>query len=178
MPDGVFGRDEIIASFSAVAEVLAADGVPQCVLVVVGGAYLALHGLRESTVDVDTATKLQESVRAAVEAVALQRGYRPDWLNDAAAPYAPRGLSVEICEVMYEHPRLLVVGPPADFVFLMKLYAARAPDYDDMVALWPRCGFSGAAEASKRFATAYPQAPTDPHMAEFIERIAEASRAG
>jgi hypothetical protein len=57
------------------------------------------------------------------------------------------GLKVEDCEVLLEHRALRVLGPPPDFIFLMKLYAARAPDYDDLVALWPYCSFGTADEA-------------------------------
>lgn len=45
---------------------------------------------------------------------------------------------------MFEHPNLLVLGPPMDQVFLMKLSASRAPDVSDMVVLWPLCGFADA----------------------------------
>jgi len=177
VPEGVLGRDEIVEHLDAVAELLAGQATPRVVLVVVGGAYLALHGLRESTADVDTVTRIDASIRAAVETVAAQRDLRPNWLNDDALAYAPIGLTAEACEVLHEHPNLLVLGPPADFVFLMKLYAARAPDYDDMVALWPSCTFASAGDAVERFVEAYPHAPHDQHLAEFIAGIARASAA-
>jgi hypothetical protein len=175
VPDGLFDRDELIDNLHAVAALLVDMDAQRAVLVVVGGSYLALHGLRDTTADVDTVTKLEQSIRDAVEAVAATRDLRPDWLNDTAHAYAPLGLTMEMCDVLYEHPRLLVVGPPADYVFLMKLYAGRAPDYDDMVALWPRCTFATANEAADRFATAYPHAPQDPYLSEYIARIAQAA---
>ena len=57
-----------------VAEILGASGRAQTRLIVVGGSYLALHGLRESTRDVDTITVLDEAVRSAVQEVASRRG--------------------------------------------------------------------------------------------------------
>jgi Nucleotidyltransferase of unknown function (DUF6036) len=175
MPEGVFGRDEIIESLDAVAELLAAEGNPQGVLVVVGGSYLALHGLRDSTADVDTVTKIEENIRKAVETVAAQRDLRLNWLNDKAVAHKPQGLTIEMCEVLYERPSLLVLGPPYEYVFLMKLFAQRAPDYQDMVALWPRCAFSSAEEAIERYWVAYPQAQEDPHLVEYVSRIALAA---
>jgi hypothetical protein len=44
-----------------------------CRLVVVGGSYLALHDLRESTADVDSLTKLPDGVRDAVRTVGERR---------------------------------------------------------------------------------------------------------
>jgi len=61
--------------------------------------------------------------------------------------------------VFYEHARLRVLGPPPGCVFLMKLYAAREPEYDDLVALWPRCNFTSLSDAADRFTVAYPHAP-------------------
>jgi hypothetical protein len=176
MHEGVLGRDEIVDCLDAVAALLAEQDNPRGVLIVVGGSYLALHGLRETTADVDTVTRIESSIREAVKAVAVQRGLRPNWLNDAAVAYAPIGLSVDICEVLFERPSLLVLGPPADLVFLMKLFAARAPDYDDMVALWPRCTFSTPEDAVSRYVDAYPQAADDPYLAEYVSRIAAAAR--
>jgi hypothetical protein len=57
-------------------------------------------------------------------------------------------------------------------IFLMKLYAARAVDYDDMIAIWPLTGFVSVDHACEQFWLAYPQAPDDPHLAEFVNGIA------
>jgi hypothetical protein len=96
-----------------------------------------------------------------VGTIASREGLRTDWLNDSARPFAPVGLKVEDCEVLLEHRALRVLGPPLDFVFLMKLCAARAPAYDDLVALWPYCSFGTADEAVGSYrAAAYRGSPT------------------
>ncbi len=172
----MFTREQIVESLGAVAKILEENHVRQSTLIVVGGSFLALHSLREATGDVDTISKITRSMREAVNQVAANRGLEPDWLNDRARPFAPDGLRTNACEVLLEHPRLLVLGPPADFVFLMKLYAARAPDYDDMIALWPRCSFSTPDDAVDRFYAAYPHDTPDPHLTEFVAGIAEAAR--
>jgi hypothetical protein len=176
-PEGVFGRDEILDSLDAVAALLAERNTPQGVLIVVGGSYLALHGLRDATADVATVTRIVAAIREAIEQVAAQRDLHPNWLNDKAAGYAPPGLTEEMCDVLYEHPSLRVLGPPADYVFLMKLLAARVSDFDDMIALWPRCTFRSPEEAVQRFVAAYPHAPEDPDLAEYVGRIAAAATA-
>ena len=77
----------------------------------------------------------------------------------------------------FDLPSLRVLGPPPDCIFLMKLYAGRAPDFDDMVTLWPLCTFASASEAAERFVTAYPQAPPDPDLIPYITEIAEVAAA-
>jgi hypothetical protein len=60
----------------------------------------------------DRLTRIEASLRVAVETAAAQRHLRPDWLNDHAAAFTALGLTVEICEVLYQHTNLLVLGPP------------------------------------------------------------------
>lgn len=170
---GVLGRDEIVDCVADVATLLAnwLPGV-RTELVVVGGSYMALRGLRESTADVDTVTDLVVTVRDAVNVVARRRHLRPNWLNDYAKPFTPVGLPFAECDVLFDHPALRLLGPPPGWIFLMKLYAGRAPDIDDLVALWPLSGLTSADEAAKRFAAAYPHAPVDDDLTELLAEIA------
>jgi len=175
MPRGVLDRDEIVDSLRDVAGLLATwlpDEEPT-VLIVVGGSYMALRGLRLATADVDTVTRLQVTVRDAVNVVARRRHLRPNWLNDYAQPFTPVGLRLDMCDVLLDLPSLRVLGPPPDCIFLMKLYAGRAPDFEDMVTLWPLCTFASASEAAERFVAAYPQAPPDPDLIPYITEIAD-----
>jgi hypothetical protein len=70
-----------------------------------------------------------------------------------------------------------VLGAPPNQVFLMKLYRIGAQDYEDLIKLWPLCGFASPAEAAARFTDAYPHAPDDPHLVSMIAEVAEASQA-
>jgi len=177
LPDIFFSRQDIISNLHAVAEILAAGSHPQARLIVVGGSYLAFHGLRDATRDVDTITALDEAVRDAVHEVATRRGLVSHWLNAHARPWAPTGLREQDCHVLFEHPNLLVLGPPADQVFLMKLSASRAPDVTDMVALWPLCGFADADDVVNQFYVAYPHEEPDPFMTDYVQRIITAAEA-
>lgn len=172
LSESLFDRDTIVRSLNEVASVLEDSDSDPAVLVVVGGSYLALHGLRESTADIDTVRRMEASLRAAVEVVAERRDFSPNWLNDRAAPFTPIGLSIEESELLFEHPRLRAYGPPPRLVFAMKLYAGRAPDHDDMVALWPHCGFENADEALHAYHAAYPHAPDDEYLLEYVRTIA------
>ncbi len=47
MPDILFSRQDIISNLREVAEILADAAHPQVRLILVGGSYLALQGLRD-----------------------------------------------------------------------------------------------------------------------------------
>ena len=78
--------------------------------------------------------------------------------------------------MLMEHPRLLVLGVPMRDLFLMKLCRADPNDVADMVVLWPDTGFATAREVVDAFYLAYPLAPEDDFLEEFILEIA--ARAG
>lgn len=173
-PPIVLNKTEILAHIHEVAEELAARNLT-CSFVVVGGSYLALHDLRESTADVDSVTRLSDEVKDIVRRVGQRHGLRAAWLNDSAAGFAPAGLDVEACEVLYGHSHLTVLGPPPAQVFLMKLLAGRAPDHDDMTVLWPSCVFADAQAAVDAYYVAYPFEEHDPHLVDYVQQIADQS---
>jgi hypothetical protein len=88
----VLSGDDILDLLDAVADRLeeSLSGEPSTV-VVVGGSFMALHGLRAGTADVDTITRIDDRLRGVVEEVAAERDLRPDWLNDRSAAFEPGG---------------------------------------------------------------------------------------
>lgn len=54
----------------------------------------------------------------------------------------------------------------------MKLYAARASDFDDLVALWPHCDYASPDDAAAALYAAYAHLEVDPHLADFIRELA------
>ena len=173
----VLGKTEILTHIAEVADELAARELT-CSLVVVGGSYMALHDLRESTANVDSVTVLTVELKDIVRQVGERHGLRSTWLHDSATMFAPAGLDLGACELLYEHSHLTVLGPPPGQVFLMKLLAGRAPDHDDMVALWPRCGFSDAQAAVDAYYLAYPFEEHDRHLAAYVQQIADLAVGG
>ncbi len=162
----------IRALFGEVADRLPPAG-PQHVVVLAGGSLLAWRGLRESTRDVDSLRPLAAELAHAADEVGAAHGLGVAWLNARAAAFTPLTLHVEDCTVLLDHPRLRVLGAPLGQVFLMKLYAARDRDLDDLRALWPLAGFDSPQQAAEQFWQAYPHAPEDPYLANFIAGIAE-----
>jgi hypothetical protein len=121
---------------------------------------------------VDTLTRIDESLRRVVDTIAGREGLRTDWLNDSARLFAPVGLRSRTARFFSSTGRFAFSGR-----LLMKLYAARAPDYDDLVALWPYCSFGTADEAVSRYRVAYPhETDEDPHLVEYVQRIADTPR--
>lgn len=172
MAQPLFDRAAVLDGLEALAFVLGQRSVPHQTLAVIGGSYLALLGLREATRDVDTITRLNEQTRRAIDDVARSKGLEPRWLNDAAIAFTPIGLTSAHCSPVFAHKALTVVLPSPDWVFLMKLYAARAVDYQDLVALWPLCEFSSPADAVEKFWLAYPHASDDDFLIDYVAQIA------
>lgn len=77
------------------------DG-PQHKLILVGGSLLAWHGLRATTLDVDSVLRLDAELSAAAVLVAKRNRLAPRWLNSSAQPFAPVTLEESECEVLAE----------------------------------------------------------------------------
>jgi hypothetical protein len=114
-------------------------------------------------------------VRAAAHRVARAHDLAPDWLNDASAAFRPDTLTEDVCTELYIHSRLRVLGAPLDQVFLMKVHAARAPDYSDLVRLWPLAGFTSPEAAVEEYWKAYPHSDADDYLLSWITEIARQS---
>ena len=100
-----------------------------------------------------------------------------DWLNDRAAPWLPETLRREDCEILLDHPRLLVLGAPLDAVFLMKLNRSEPQDVLDMITLWPliAVAWPTARDVTDAFYAAYPLEEHDPYLGDQIIDIAQRS---
>jgi hypothetical protein len=166
---GPLHRADIEAGLREVADQLQRDGGAQVSIIVVGGSFMALHGLRDSTADVDSVSQLDDRLLAAVRRVAVQRGWPEQWLNDRARPWRTAGLQIPNCLLVLDHPALAVYTPGYDVMFLMKLNAARGPqDYADARALWPHTDFADAEAVVRAFYDAYPNERPDPDLTDFV----------
>lgn len=173
MPDPIlFDRDRLLAALHRLDSKLEAQGQPHQKVIVVGGSYLALAELREATRDVDVITRLTSATRRAIHDVATELHLSPRWMNDEAAAFMPAGLAASHCTEVLTGSALTVLVPSADWIFLMKLYAARATDRPDLIRLWPHAGFESVARAVERYWGAYPHAPDDEHLDIYINDIA------
>lgn len=171
MPDVPLSGSQIRQYLLEVADALPASDRQEILLA--GGSLLAMHNLRETTVDADSLSPMTPELKAAAAVVAEAHGLPAGWLNDRAAMFRPATLRVDDCETLVDHPQLLVLGAPLRQVFLMKLYAFREPDRDDLLALWPHTGFTSPAVAAREFELAYPHLERDPYLADLISNLIE-----
>ncbi len=166
---GPLHRADIEAGLRDVADQLQRDGGAQVSIIIVGGSFMTLHGLRGSTADVDSVSQLDDRLLAAVRRVAAQRGWPEQWLNDRARPWRTAGLHISSCLLVLDHPALAVYTPGYAVMFLMKLNAARGPqDYADARALWPHTDFADAEAVVRAFYDAYPNERPDPDLTDFV----------
>ena len=164
-------RDDLDALFADLGRELDEAGAA-AEIVMVGGSWLLWHTQRTATRDVDSAKRLDANVVDAARQIAARRDLADDWLNDRASAFWPADADFADCTVAHESAGLVVKVPPACVVFVMKLYRASPQDYEDMVLLWPDCGFTDPAEAADAFWRAYPHAPDDEFLADYIHGIA------
>ena len=62
------------------------------------------------------------------------------------------------------------------YLLTMKLFAARVRtrDYDDLVALWPECGFDSAEERLSSTGTlTHPHEAQDPYLVEYVRGLVD-----
>ena len=165
-------RDELEALFDEFTEELSLLGI-SVLVVMVGGAWMLWHSLRMSTRDVDSARTLGPGLEGAIGKVAERHDLSNGWLNDSAAAFWPSNASYEVCRVVYQKQNLEVRTPAPEVIFVMKLYRADPQDREDLVTLWPLCGFDGPEAAAAAFRNAYPHAPEDEYLAGYIADVAE-----
>ena len=145
-------------------------------IVMVGGSWLLWHTQRAATHDVDSARRLDDTLTVAARRVSFRHDLEEDWVNDNAAMFWPADADYDDCSVAHATGGLTVKVPPARVIFVMKLYRAHPQDYEDMVLLWPHCGFADPASAADAFRQAYPQAPDDEFLPDYIAGIANQTR--
>ena len=73
--------------------------------------------------------------------------------------------------MLLDRPGLTVLGAPLDQVFLMKLFASRAADVEDIEVLWEHCSYETPEEAAAAFHDAYPHLEVDAHLADDIRSL-------
>jgi len=170
LPERALTGAQIRRYLAEVADTLDPVG-PQHTLILVGGSLLAWHGLRSTTIDVDSVLRLDDELSAAVASVAMRHDLASRWVNSNALPFAPATLVEADCEVLADHPRLKLLGAPWSQVFVMKLYAGRTRDRRDLPKIWPRTGFTSAGYAARMFREAFPHAPDDEFLSTYIETV-------
>jgi len=183
-------RDAIEEALTMLAQRALADGLV-VEIAIYGGAAMALaFAAREATRVVDAVARVGvEPVRRYVRAIALEKGWPQDWLNDAvkgfvspldqAATALGRSFPDEVA------PGLRVYFPTAEYMLAMKLLAMRidtgdgAQDLSDIKTLIGITGIGSADALADLVAGFYPDRQIPPRTAFGIAQLAdEIARAG
>ena len=61
--------------------------------------------------------------------------------------------------------------PGPEVIFVMKLYRADPQDRENLVSLWPLCHFDDPLAAAQAFQDAYPHAPEDEFLPDYIAEV-------
>lgn len=167
----LLSRDDILRYLGEVAEELPDTAREE--VVIVGGSMLACRDLRDATRDVDSARSMSQQLLGAASRVADRHDLTTEWLNSHAAGFVPNG-AVDIVDPdpVLTTKTLVVYTATADTVFLMKLFAGRPQDRDDLVALWPHCTFGSAQAAADACNEAYEfMRRPDEYLADYVAGI-------
>lgn len=161
-PQRLLERDDIIDGLRALIDELHARHTPARIRIV-GGAAIALtvHADRAATVDIDAPLEPAEPVLAAAAAIAARRGWRTDWLNDAAAVFVPSGYGDRIAawRTLHDDGQIRVEVADPDTLLAMKLHAVNRRgnrDAPDLAVLLPACRITSVHAAAELYEAYYP----------------------
>jgi hypothetical protein len=131
-------RDKLLAAFDEIGRAAVTAGTRLCIVVFGGSALMLASNFRFATEDVDIAeiTKPWPSWLAeAVERIAVQNNWSPEWMNDAVTFHlSPLAQPERDLAVFGTFPRRGDVGltvsiPSARYLLALKLKALRVADF-------------------------------------------------
>ena len=171
--------EDVTAALGDLARRLDDAGV-QVQIAVVGAAAILLRydPERDSTVDVDSWIACSRRARAVVDAtivaIAQERGWPDDWLNDQVAEngFVPEDASRDRdFQIFVEVGSVGIHVATPGLLFAMKLRAGRGNrDLPDLDILAPLVDVDNAADAIAAYEARYPEDPLKPTSRRWIEQ--------
>ena len=180
-------RDDIENALTELGRRAGDEGRTIDIAVYGGSALMLASNFRIATGDVDAvATFEQDTVNRLAKAIASERGWSPDWLNDGVRVYlSPNVDGTTEHHALFRsypdeaHPGLRVYIPTPEYMLAMKLNALRvggnqpAKDRDDIKNLLAICNITTSIEAISYLAKFYPEyEPGSRHRPQRLARIA------
>jgi hypothetical protein len=171
-----FTRPEIINGLRDLVRRLRSAGQPSRIQIVGGAAIaLTLNERRSATVDVDGPVSPPDIVLATAAAIASERNWRSDWLNDAAAQFLPTGYGRAAGWVtIYDADGVTVEVADAETLLAMKVYAAQKRgrrELEDLEVLIPAVGLTTVDEVEALYESFYPGDELTERTATIIQAV-------
>lgn len=166
-------REDLVDGLREVVHRSHAQGLTGVTIKIVGGAALRLaHFDRETTADIDAQIAPLTSIKPIIEAIARDRGWTPDWLNDQAAMFIPTlGRAVE-WESLLDDANISIAVAPIDALLAMKLHAARpGRDIDDISNLLVLNDVAEIESAEQLYESFYPGDALPEKTVRVLERM-------
>ena len=143
-------------------------------LVVVGGAALIFAGLNRATEDVDSVMRrLPDQLREAIRVVAERHGLPESWFDTRPWHLTPRVFWRFEYRPIFEGAKYIIYRPDLTYILVMKLYAARDKDVQDVLWLMRQTGRETSGTLEYLVEEAYGQDALDDHVKGFIRKVAE-----
>lgn len=164
-------REEMLACFTDVAEILSRRRVSARVYIVGGAAMALAYDCDRYTHDVDGwVTKGYSELTEAVREVARRRGLPDSWLNEQASSYIPRGGDARE-KVVFDHPFLRVAAASPERMLAMKVMSARRTDAEDVKTLLGILGFTTARQVLDAVQAVFPDEPMPERSREMVANL-------
>lgn len=162
LPAPILGREDLIGGLNRLIAKLHRSGQP-AVVRIVGGAAIALayNSRRDTTVDIDARLEPESLVLDLAADVAVEMGWRGDWLNNKVEQFMPSGFGLRGPEwdVVYSRDGVEVHVATAETLLAMKCTAVQTRgvrDLDDLRALISITGFTDVDEVEDLYGEFYP----------------------
>ena len=159
-------REEMLACFTDVAEILSRRRVSARVYIVGGAAMALAYDCDRYTHDVDgLITRGYAELTEAVREVARRRGAPDSWLNEI-----PRGGDGRE-KVVFDHPHLRVAAASPERMLAMKVMSARRSDAEDVKTLLGILGFTTARQVMDAVRAVFPDEPMPERSREMVANL-------
>ncbi|MHB8295418.1 MAG: DUF6036 family nucleotidyltransferase [Acidimicrobiales bacterium] len=174
---GGLDRAQILSLLDELSRRAERRGVRVELFLVGGAAMVLVYNTTRTTKDVEGIFEPKMIAYEIAAEIARDSNFRlaPDWLNDAVKVFPFPGDRLDAsARVIYDNPGLNIRAASPRYLFAMKAWAGRESDEDDLRALWPLCGFAGAADALDYLEESYPSGRIKPRTQYIVEDIAGA----
>ena len=166
-------RQDLIDGLREVVRAAHEKGITGVSIRIVGGAALRLaHFDRDTTADIDAQIEPMDRLMPIIEAIARDRGWSSDRLNNKAVMFIPTWGQAVDWEPILEDANVSIAVAPLDALLAMKLNAARpGRDTDDIAKLLALNNIDSVVAAESVFEYFYPGDALPERAIKLLERI-------